>query len=249
VEQGEPPAALARLLARGDRESNELIVREGRKRLRAQSGKGRIIVLAGLFAFVAAFAAGFVFKKRAEPIPAARVPVVTRVKATPAPRTPALRRGVALVFSPIDAEVFRDGKSLGGMPLTVPVAKGEVVNVEIRRDGFFTEKLPLDGSRPVVVVKLGPIPGVQPKVPVPAGGVLDALKRAQAAARTMLADAGTTFSHHDAGARHSHTAPTPPAPESSAAPGSAPPNREEAHPAAAAPSALENPAPAASGHP
>ncbi len=196
VEANEPPTALARLIAQRDRPSSELLIRSARKRLRAGSGRWKIPAVAGLLAFSAALATTAMLKQQRAVTPTPPPAVSARVKVTPA-RVPTARRGVALVFSPIDAEVFQNGKSLGGMPLTVPVSRGEVVTVEIRRDGFYPEKVLLDGSRSVVVVKLGQIPGVQPRVPVPPGEAGDALRRASAAARAaMLADAGA-WSHGD----------------------------------------------------
>jgi serine/threonine-protein kinase len=189
IERGEPPTALARLVAMTDRQSSEALVRSARKRLRGRRWPWHVIVIAALISFFGALATSAALRKPAVTPPKPPPPVVSaHVKAEPV-RVPTPRHAVALVFSPIDAEVFENGQSLGGMPLTVPVAKGEVVTVEIRRDGFYPAKVQLDGSRPVVVSKLTPIPGVQPRVPVPAGETNDAL-RASAAARAMLADAG-----------------------------------------------------------
>ena len=81
----------------------------------------------------------------------------------------AARRSVALVFSPIDAEVFRSGKSLGGMPVTIPIDPEVTSPSRIRREGFYPETVKLDGSRSVVVVRLGAIPGVEPRIPVAVG--------------------------------------------------------------------------------
>jgi serine/threonine-protein kinase len=255
VEAGEPPKALAALVARGDRESTEDIVRQAKRRLRSYSGRGRTTLVAGVLAVFAVLGTAFVLEQRQpervrEP-PRDAVPAA-RAKVAPVPAGPATspsRRGVALVFSPIDAEVFRDGKSIGTMPVTVPVAKGEVVTVEIRRDGFYPEKVPLDGSRAVVIVKLAPIPGAQPRVPVPSGEPNETLRRAAAAARSMLADAGT-WSRPDDSA-HPAT-PTVQAPVSPAALPSAPPppgSAEGQHsPAAAGAGEIAVP-PAASAHP
>ncbi|HEX4341662.1 MAG TPA: serine/threonine-protein kinase [Polyangiaceae bacterium] len=251
VEAGTPPAALARLVAQGDRASSEPLVRNAKRRLRASSIRWPLIGGAALVAFVGALVITTLVKKErveALPLPAPSAsPSAAAVKPS-SPRAPAPRRTVALVFSPIDAEVFQDGKSLGGMPVTVPVAKGEVVTVEIRRDGFYPEKTRLDGSRPVVVVKLGSIPGVQPKIPVPAGSEAgEALKRASAAAaKAMLADAGawgrtplaTTTAHPAA------PGSAAPAAEPSAAAGATPGAAPVEKPVEATPSAA--PAPPAS---
>jgi serine/threonine-protein kinase len=252
IEQGEPPTALARLIAMTDRKSSEALVRNARKRLRSGKWPWHVIVIAALVSFFGALATSVVLRKPVEAPPKPIPPVVSaRVRAEPV-RTPIPRRAVALVFSPIDAEVFQDGKSLGGMPLTVPVAKDEVVTVEIRRDGFYPAKVQLDGSRPVVISKLTPIPGVQPRVPVPAGETNDAL-RASAAARAMLADAGawaraelheTARPAPSPSAQPAAAAPSASAPAASAAPlGSAAEHHPEPPTPSAAPSVS---APAAS---
>lgn len=64
---------------------------------------------------------------------------------------------VAMVVSPIDAHVFQAGRDLGVMPVDVSVPKGGSVEVEVKRDGFWTKKLTLDGQRPRVTVRLAPV--------------------------------------------------------------------------------------------
>jgi hypothetical protein len=76
-------------------------------------------------------------------------------------------REVALVLSPIDSHVYLDKRDLGAMPVTVRVEDGKNVVVDIRRQGFFSRKVKIDGSKPRLVVRLAPIPGVRPAVPVP----------------------------------------------------------------------------------
>ncbi len=73
----------------------------------------------------------------------------------PAPKV----NSVALVMSPLDAKVFKDGEDLGSMPVTVDVPDGEVVTVEIKRNGYFTRKVKLDGKKTKKLVRLAPIPG------------------------------------------------------------------------------------------
>jgi eukaryotic-like serine/threonine-protein kinase len=80
----------------------------------------------------------------------------------------AAERKVALVLAPIDAHVFKKGEDLGAMPVTLSLAPGDVVTVEVKRQGFFTRKLKIDGKKSRVIVRLVPIPGVKPAVPVPA---------------------------------------------------------------------------------
>jgi hypothetical protein len=83
---------------------------------------------------------------------------------------------VALVFSPIDGEVFRDGKSLGSMPVTVNVGPNEFFEVEIRREAFYPRRVRVDGTKPVIVVQLTPIPGVIPAVRVPTASPIEGLR-------------------------------------------------------------------------
>jgi len=182
VERGEPPSALADLLARAERIHDTTLIEAARRGLRETGARRRSGLSTGAIAAVTVLAigaAGLV-------IAIARGDARQHAPAAPAIMAPAeptdlslAGRSVALVFSPIDAEVFRDGKSLGGMPVTVALAAGETVTVEIRREGFYPETVRLDGSRSVVVVRLAQIPGVEPRIPVPAGEPLEVLRRAQ----------------------------------------------------------------------
>ncbi|MEZ4226452.1 MAG: serine/threonine-protein kinase [Polyangiaceae bacterium] len=72
---------------------------------------------------------------------------------------------VALVMSPLDARVFIDGKDLGSMPVSVDVPEGEIVSVEIKRNGYFPRKVKLDGSKQKKLVRLAPIPGSRAAAP------------------------------------------------------------------------------------
>ena len=76
-------------------------------------------------------------------------------------------REVALVLAPIDAHVYRNGTDLGAMPVSVKLLIGEVAQLEVKRQGFFTRKVKIDGRKARVIVRLTPIPGVKPAVPVP----------------------------------------------------------------------------------
>ena len=74
---------------------------------------------------------------------------------------------VALVLSPIDSHAYLDKRDLGAMPVSVNVEPGKIVVVDIRRQGFFSRKVKIDGTKPRLVVRLVPIPGVRLAVPVP----------------------------------------------------------------------------------
>jgi serine/threonine-protein kinase len=63
-------------------------------------------------------------------------------------------REVALVLFPLDARVMLGDKDLGQMPVSVKVKDGYPVKVRIVRDGYWTRKLTLDGSKKRVVIGL-----------------------------------------------------------------------------------------------
>lgn len=61
---------------------------------------------------------------------------------------------VALVLFPLDARVMMGDKDLGQMPVSVKVKEGTPVKVRIVRDGYWTRKLTLDGTKKRVVIGL-----------------------------------------------------------------------------------------------
>lgn len=63
-------------------------------------------------------------------------------------------REVALVLFPLDARVLLGDKDLGQMPVSVKVRDGHPVKLRIVRDGYWTRKLTVDGSKKRVVVGL-----------------------------------------------------------------------------------------------
>jgi hypothetical protein len=64
---------------------------------------------------------------------------------------------VALVLSPIDAHVYVGEKDLGKMPVEVEVPENGTVDVEVKRDGYWTKKQTLNDDRDSVTVRLAPI--------------------------------------------------------------------------------------------
>jgi tRNA A-37 threonylcarbamoyl transferase component Bud32 len=68
-------------------------------------------------------------------------------------------RPVALLLSPIDAEVFENGRSLGTMPLTLQVPVGQKVNVVVKRDGYWSRAVLVDDTQARRTVRLNPILG------------------------------------------------------------------------------------------
>jgi eukaryotic-like serine/threonine-protein kinase len=228
-ERGEPPVALADLLANAEKREDEALAARARDGLRSRRPPRPTRWLGVAFVLaVIAFGGSFFFgMRRRAPAPLHRaetVPVAAPQRTNaPSPNEPA-RRPVALVFSPIDGEVFREGKSLGGMPVTVSVGPSERFEVEIRREGFHPKKVDIDGTRPVIVVQLTPISGVVPVVPVPSVSALDALRRKSDGGARLLAallhDRPGLLSHRrDAGAGAASSAPpAPPAGAPAAAP-------------------------------
>jgi hypothetical protein len=75
------------------------------------------------------------------------------------PTAPGEEVKVALVLLPIDAHVYRGGHDLGTMPLEVAVKKGEKVEIEVKREGYWSRKLTLDSDKPKVTVRLAPVAG------------------------------------------------------------------------------------------
>ncbi|HYQ15097.1 MAG TPA: hypothetical protein VEQ58_05060, partial [Polyangiaceae bacterium] len=90
------------------------------------------------------------------------VPAVTRAEPLPLPAPPPSavepeaqeEQDVALVLFPLDARVLLGDKDLGAMPVSVKVRARQPVKVRVVRDGYWTRKLTLDGSKKRVVVGL-----------------------------------------------------------------------------------------------
>jgi eukaryotic-like serine/threonine-protein kinase len=78
------------------------------------------------------------------------------------------RSAVDLVLSPIDAHVFRGSRDLGPMPIRVDVRRDRPVELSIRRAGFTTRRISVDGSMPRVEVVLSPLAGSTVPSPRPA---------------------------------------------------------------------------------
>lgn len=59
-----------------------------------------------------------------------------------------------MVLFPLDARVLLGETDLGSMPVSVKVREGNPVKVRIVRDGYWTRKVTLDGTKKRVVVGL-----------------------------------------------------------------------------------------------
>jgi serine/threonine-protein kinase len=66
---------------------------------------------------------------------------------------------VALVLAPIDAHVFDGNDDLGTMPISIQLGQGEVATVDVRREGFTSQQVLIDGTRSKLIVQLEPLPG------------------------------------------------------------------------------------------
>ncbi len=87
----------------------------------------------------------------ASPPPPATEPAVTvQQPVAPAPIN------VVLGVEPPDAHVFRGGEDLGTGPVLVPVQSGSPVELEVRREGYLSESLVLDGTVLKKLVSLTP---------------------------------------------------------------------------------------------
>ena len=117
------------------------------------AGGAGVVVAVGLV--IAIFA-------NSSPVPASSATAQPPPPAAPAPPvTPAAENDdivvstpVAIALEPVDAEVFRDGKSLGTSPVVVDVPESSTVELELKRAGYAPQKLVLDGKKPKLMVRL-----------------------------------------------------------------------------------------------
>jgi len=106
--------------------------------------------------------------------PAPEKPVAEATAPVPLPSANvAVTAGVAVAAEPIDAEVWQGDQNLGTPPVIVDVPEGKSVDIEIRRAGYLTKKIVLDGKEPKLMVKLdrehaAPAPALRPKSGRPA---------------------------------------------------------------------------------
>jgi serine/threonine-protein kinase len=100
-----------------------------------------------------------------------RVTLLVPEAASAAAPPEATPQRVILTTDPVDAHVFRSGQDLGGSPLTVELAQGESVTLDVKRDGFKPRTVVADGSSAELKVKLAKVsqdragkPGAIPSV-------------------------------------------------------------------------------------
>jgi hypothetical protein len=70
---------------------------------------------------------------------------------------------VHLVLSPLDANVFLGEKDLGQMPVSVKVEDGKPLVVSVRRKGYRSRRVVIDGTQTRIVVGLKQQPGAPTK--------------------------------------------------------------------------------------
>jgi serine/threonine protein kinase len=90
--------------------------------------------------------------------------------ATPAPTlAPSAPESNQVLFGiePIDAHVFIGSQDLGSPPLTVDVPAGQKVIVDVRREGFRTQQLTLDGSEKKIKLRMVRNPTGRPAAAAP----------------------------------------------------------------------------------
>jgi serine/threonine-protein kinase len=118
---------------------------------------------------VAIFATGSSSDASTQPPAAPTAAPETTAKA-PAPQPQAAAsKDVAIAIEPIDAHVWLGDKDLGASPVFVEVKDGQTLAVEVRREGFKSQTLVLDGKEPKRSVKLERQPGAKLGRPVPKG--------------------------------------------------------------------------------
>jgi serine/threonine-protein kinase len=148
-----PPVAQTPAEARAEQEDREVIAA-----LHAKGSNPAVMTVLVLAGLVAAAYGGFKLHEAGlAPPPSASVapaPAPTQSSTDDDKSAEEKTRDVALVLFPLDAHVVVGDHDLGPMPVTVKVPEGRSVSAEVRRDGYWTRKLRLDGTKTRIVVGL-----------------------------------------------------------------------------------------------
>lgn len=168
-EEGLAPVAALDLVAKA---AQQAAISEQRPPAERQRNRLPMLVLVGVLAVGGVAALGYtLYHPKVGILP--DVVSVVRARDMIAQQTAAMGQhethtghDVAILLSPLDSHVFDHGKDLGGMPVTVTVPEGRVLELEGRRQYFFPRRFKLDGKKSRVIVRLTPMPGTPP-VPVP----------------------------------------------------------------------------------
>ncbi len=137
--------------------------------------------IAGVCAAVGIVIAIFAKSASSDASPSAPTPEPTAsVSPPPAPPTDPVdpstisaSKQVMVAVEPIDARVFRGDTDLGASPVMLEVKEGEKIDVEIRREGFKSRTITIDGTEEKLSAKLEKLPGARgnfraPPPPAPA---------------------------------------------------------------------------------
>ena len=94
---------------------------------------------------------------------------VEAVAAVPPQATPVVAlKSVMIATEPLDAQIWKDGKSLGQGPLAVEVPEGKNIELQIIREGYKNARVVLDGSEGPQSIKLERVASpVRPGKPKP----------------------------------------------------------------------------------
>jgi serine/threonine protein kinase len=146
----------------------------------APPGKRNRLLWGGLLAagVVAASAVVWAARRDSGSADASSLPQQRAAAASPSSGAPSAARTTAVapkkfevhfVLSPIDSHLFRGEEDLGPMPVSVMVEEGSPATLTVRRKGYTTRKMVVDGSETRVVV------GLLRAEPPPAVGKLQSL--------------------------------------------------------------------------
>jgi len=125
--------------------------------------------VAAIVIVAAILAAGSKSTASTQPVTAVTVePPKTEVTPPETPPAPApSKKRVVLAIEPIDAHVFRGDEDLGESPVDVELEEGATAELELRREGFKTKRLTVDGSQPRQSVRMERDAKVTLRAPVP----------------------------------------------------------------------------------
>jgi eukaryotic-like serine/threonine-protein kinase len=88
-------------------------------------------------------------------------PIDSNVTVAPTDETTTVHQ-VVLATEPIDAQVFLDGKNIGSSPVLVDVVDGQTARLEIRRAGYKSREVAVNGTEGRLSVKLDRTTGGRP---------------------------------------------------------------------------------------
>jgi len=87
------------------------------------------------------------------------LPATTATAAAPEPKH------VLFVSEPLDSRIFQDGHDLGAPPINIDIPVGQKIVIEVRREGYRTQLVPLDGIEKKVKINLVRLPVAAGKRP------------------------------------------------------------------------------------